>query len=407
MTAISGSMARCSEAEAKGRPRPSLLVFADDWGRHPSSCQHLIRHLLGRREVDWVNTIGTRRPGLDRDTLARGLEKLRQWTRPGRVPGRGPQGPRVFNPKMWPWFGSTLGRRINRRLLLDQLGPLVASLPTPPIAVATIPLVADLVGVLPVDRWVYYCVDDHDRWPGLDGAALRKMEGRMVERADTLLAVSEPLREKLGRMGRAAHLLTHGVDLELWSGGVEADPWPGLDGLERPLVVFWGVIDRRMDLGLLGRLAADLAAGTILLAGPESDPELALGRIPRLARLGPVPFERLPQLALRASVLIMPYADLPATRAMQPLKLKEYLATGRPAVVRDLPSTRPWADGCDLASTPEGFSAAVRARLDGRLPGRQGAARGRLASEGWERKARDFERWISGPGTTSDDDRDA
>ena len=24
----------------------SLLVFADDWGRHPSSCQHLVRELL-------------------------------------------------------------------------------------------------------------------------------------------------------------------------------------------------------------------------------------------------------------------------------------------------------------------------------------------------------------------------
>jgi hypothetical protein len=36
----------------------------------------------------------------------------------------------------------------------------------------------------------------------------------------------------------------------------------------------------------------------------------------------------------------MPYADLAATRAMQPLKLKEYLATGRPVVVRDLPATR-------------------------------------------------------------------
>ena len=37
----------------------SFLVFADDWGRHPSSCQHLIRQLLARYPVLWVNTIGT------------------------------------------------------------------------------------------------------------------------------------------------------------------------------------------------------------------------------------------------------------------------------------------------------------------------------------------------------------
>ena len=38
----------------------SLLVFSDDWGRHPSSCQHLVRNLLDRYPVVSVNTIGTR-----------------------------------------------------------------------------------------------------------------------------------------------------------------------------------------------------------------------------------------------------------------------------------------------------------------------------------------------------------
>ena len=37
----------------------------------------------------------------------------------------------------------------------------------------------------------------------------------------------------------------------------------------------------------------------------------------------------------------MPYADLPVTRAMQPLKLKEYLVTDRPVVVADLPADQP------------------------------------------------------------------
>jgi hypothetical protein len=90
----------------------------------------------------------------------------------------------------------------------------------------------------------------------------------------------------------------------------------------------------------------------------------------------------------------MPYADLPVTRAMQPLKLKEYLATGRPAVVRDLPATRPWADCLDLADTPESFSEAVRSRLNFGLPRCQQVARARLAGEGWAEKARAFEHWL-------------
>jgi hypothetical protein len=62
---------------------PPLLVFADDWGRYPLSCQNLIRHLLDRHEVYWVNTIGTRSPRLNFAILMRPLKKLQHWLRPG------------------------------------------------------------------------------------------------------------------------------------------------------------------------------------------------------------------------------------------------------------------------------------------------------------------------------------
>ena len=312
---------------------PTLLVFADDWGRHPSSCQHLVRQLLDRYQVLWVNTIGTRPPRLDLATLRRGLEKLRQWRRRS-VPATAPQAVpnlRVLNPRMWPWFRSPLDRRINRALLTRQLAPVLRRLDPPAIALTTLPIVSDLMATLPVRRWVYYCVDDFAEWPGLDSRPLRRMERDLVRRADRVLAVSETLRRKLAGMGREAALLTHGVDVDFWRSPAPEVP-PALAGLERPLIVFWGVIDRRMDLDFLRRLVHDLERGTVVLAGPEADPDPALASVPRTVRLGPLPFESLPALAREAAVLVMPYADLPVTRAMQPLKFKEYLATGRPVV---------------------------------------------------------------------------
>ena len=262
------------------------------------------------------------------------------------------------------------------------------------MAVTTIPLVADVMADLPVRRWVYCCVDDFGAWPGLDGATLRRMEERLVEQADVLVAVSDTLRERLTGKGEEVHLLSHGVDIDFWAQPAGGEALPQLAGLERPLVVFWGLIDRRMDVEMVGRLAASLPRGTIAIAGPEADPDPALGRLPRVARLGLLPFDRLPGLAQEAAVLIMPYADLAVTRAMQPLKLKEYLATGRPAVVRDLPANRAWGDCLDLVRSPEEFAAAVLLRLQTGLPDDQRQGRRRLADESWAAKARAFEQLI-------------
>jgi glycosyltransferase involved in cell wall biosynthesis len=376
---------------SKGLP---LVVFADDWGRHPSSCQHLVSRLLPGHRTFWINTVGTRKPRFDLDTLRRGMEKLRHWTRPKAKQEVLPANLQVLNPRMWPSFDSRFARWLNRRLLTSSVAAAARETGELPVAVSTIPLVADLVNGALARRWVYYCVDDFTTWPGLDGDTLRRMEEEFVQRADVLISVSETLQQRLAAMGRSSHLLTHGVDTGFWSTPETGVTVPIPEGLERPLVVFWGVVDRRMDTAFLTRLAKVMDRGTVVLAGPEADPDPALSSLPRLIRTGALPFASLPALAREAAVLIMPYADLPVTRAIQPLKLKEYLATGKPVVVRDLPATRPWADCLDLANTAEEFTAAVSRRLTDGLPQQQQLSRARLAGEGWDEKALAFERWL-------------
>lgn len=371
------------------------FVISDDWGRHPTSCQHLIRHLLPEQPVTWANMIGTRRPVLDWSTIRRGFEKLGQWLRPADAL---PENLRVVSPKVWPGFGRPLERRFNRAWLVRQLRPLIEELPEPPVAITTLPTAADLVGTLPVVRWVYYCVDDFSVWPGIDQAAARILEDRLIDTADVLVAASERLCERIAARGRMAHLLTHGVDLDFWASRLRLSDGnvspPALHALTPPYIVFWGLIDPRLDLAFLRELSASLTEGTIVLIGPEDRPDPELYRLPRVIRRPAVSLSELPAIAAATSVLVMPYADLPVTRAMQPLKLTEYLATGKPAVVRDLPATRPWADALDVCVTPQEFAAAVRRRLVEGLPPAQRLARRRLDAEDWSSKAREFARLV-------------
>ncbi|MDA1232364.1 MAG: hypothetical protein O2856_16450 [Planctomycetota bacterium] len=400
----------------------SLLVFSDDWGRHPSSCQHLIRNLLDRYPVLWVNTIGTRAPRFDAQTMKRVTEKLRQWGTAKLTKGTGQKSDnsdetgvhslrnlQVINPKMWPWFSKGRDRGLNRWLLSRQLTSLILQLPQPVVGLTSLPITADLPDALPVNRWVYYCVDDFSQWPGLDRDTMRTMDRAMIQRADSLVAVSETLQGMIAQEGRSASLLRHGVDVDFWTSSrmgfqtrhdencadldVSGSPSCLANG---PTVVFWGVIDRRIDTASLVRLSQDFDNGRIVLIGPQQDPDPAILAVSNIKILPAQPLNALPAIAQQADVLIMPYADLPVTRAMQPLKLKEYLATGKPVVVNRLPSTEAWCDCLDVAESPQQFSRLVRERINRGIPASQVSARTRLQHESWKSKAEQLEQILKG-----------
>jgi glycosyltransferase involved in cell wall biosynthesis len=377
--------------------RPSLIVFSDDWGRHPSSCQHLVSHLIDDFHVTWVNTIGTRPPRLDNATIGRAYGKLRHWMKKSHndesVPRRGPH---VLSPIMWPSFHWAWQRRLNRSLILKCLRKNVADLDTS-IILTTIPIVADLINDLPAARWVYYCVDDFAKWPGLDGKTLERMESALIAGVNTVVAAGDNLAERIRHHGRDPIVITHGVDVDYWrSKHQPCIPLP-LQSLERPLVLFWGLIDQRLDVEWLRALGGSMSSGSIVLIGPQQSPDSALVDVNRLHLTGPIAYEQLPGFAAAADVLIMPYADLPVTRAMQPLKLKEYLATGKPVVVRRLPSVIPWEDHLSAVCTAEAFVSAVLGQLETdhhTTVYRNGS--NYLQNERWSCKASDLRRVLIG-----------
>ncbi len=143
----------------------SFLIFSDDWGRHPSSCQHLTRSLMlqGGHRVYWVNTIGTRPPGWNLLTLRRGFGKIRSWfgchrkanSSTGEV-SRNEPSPKILHPVMYPWFRHGFDRRLNRQLMSRAINCVLEKAgETAVTAITTLPITADLPGELPaVKRWV-------------------------------------------------------------------------------------------------------------------------------------------------------------------------------------------------------------------------------------------------------------
>ena len=376
-----------------------LLVFADDWGRHPSSCQHLVRQLLAHAPAGDLGEHDRHAPPrLDLATLRAGWRSCGSGPRRQRPSRRvTPAEPRSAQPADVAVVPLARRRGRNRAPAAATLAPLRRSLPTPPVVVTTLPIVADLVGRLPVARWVYYCVDDFAEWPGLDGRTLRRMEEDLVAAADVADRRQRDAARAHSRGGpdvAPAHARRRSRPL-----GEPATRPHARRRARRPRAAAGRLLGRDRPADGLGVPRAAGATtwrrGRSCWSGPEQDPDPAPAAA---AARGTLPAGAVradcPALAREAAVLVMPYADLPVTRAMQPLKLKEYLATGRPVVVRDLPATRAWADCLDLAGTPEGV-------LGGRPPpdrdgptkrprmGSQGPGRGGVGGEGARLRAMD------------------
>ncbi|MDF1837197.1 MAG: glycosyltransferase [Planctomycetota bacterium] len=368
---------------------PRIVVFSDDWGRHASSCQHLISQLLPRYRVDWVETIGTRTPSFSLADMRRSLQKLRSMASSKSEPGEKielHENLRVHNPRMIPSFASPRRRRWNAKLLHRGLQSILDPSDPPVAAITTAPIVADLAALTPHIHWVYYCVDALDEWPGLDGETLCQMELDMLPHMDEVLVVSEVLGERMAGRGVRSSMLTHGVDLVRW----QLDRGSHTPG-NPPQALFWGHADERLHEPICLALAEHTE---LCFVGPKGNVASSLGSHPKIRWEGAIPFDRLPARAAQADVLVMPYGDCEATRNMQPLKLKEYLATGLPTVATSLPANLHWSSAMDLADSPGDFVAAVLERAAAPLPAGQALARESLMQESWSAKAKILERAI-------------
>lgn len=368
-----------------------FVVFSDDWGRHPSSCQHLFRRLAPANRVLWVNTIGTRTPGLSHADLARAAGKLREWTL-GAAGEPGEDAPvEILRPFMTPFDRWRPFRRLNERLLRDAVRKaLTAYGPDPPILVTTIPNAAGLVGQLGEAASVYYCVDEFSEWPGADRRAMLEMEAELLRRVDLVVATSDALFEAKSASHPRVRLLRHGVDWERFRRGSGTVP-TALDALPRPRFGFTGLVDGRIDVNLVAGLAAARADASFVFVGPRQLGPGPLDTAPNVHFLAPVPYDDVPAVVSAFDVAVLPYVENRLTEKINPLKLREFLATGVPVVATPLPEVRRYREFVEAPRDPDGWIAALdRARSEGRS--RAEARSASVRHEGWEVRAEEFSR---------------
>ena len=253
-----------------------------------------------------------------------------------------------------------------------------------PILWTSLPTAVPLVGAIGEGPVVYYVGDDFDALPGVDHEPVSAMERELVDRADLILAASEKLVSKFPASRTV--FLPHGVDFARF-----ATPAPRAADLPASgrIAGFYGSIAEWVDVDLLARCAAAMPDWTFVLIG-EPQPHVDVGALraaPNVRLLGPRPHQALPSYVQHWDVSLLPMRDTPMIRAGNPLKLREYLASGTPIAATDFgfPSLAPYADCLRATGDPMRFCETIRLAAGDRADA--GRRRARVADESWEARA--------------------
>lgn len=389
------ALAPSPSCESRCAEPASLLVFADDWGRHPSSCQHLVRRMLGTRKVLWVNTIGTRAVKANSFTVRRAIEKLNGWRQGLKQVSESFW---VYDVPMLPVSRSRFLQSLNRHWVASRLRATVDRIGLgSPVVLSTLPYVHWMIEKVARRGLIYYCTDDYSHWPDADRESLVEADRAMTARADVVLAVSQALVDSHAQ-ARVCEYFPHGVDVEHFASAQHAATRvpDALESLPGPKIGFFGLIYEKLDFRLLTTVAQRFSDASLAMIGPVDYCDETFRNLPNVHFMGRQPYAELPNWIAGLDVLLMPYVRDDMIAQSCPLKLRECLASGKPTVSVDVAEVRKLMPHVRVAAGPDEFADEVARALAEQ--GASAAARARqdaVRDHDWGTRARVLERVIA------------
>jgi teichuronic acid biosynthesis glycosyltransferase TuaH len=261
-----------------------------------------------------------------------------------------------------------------------------------------------MVGQMGESAVVYDITDD---WTTLSQSPrvsrrIRQQDARLCQKADAVIVCSERLHDLKRSLvpKERLHLIPNGVHVEHYRGVLDgsapvariARDWP------RPVMGYTGTIHPdRIDVTLVRKLANTPGIGSVALVGPNQlqPGDLEILRLPNVYMPGPVSYADIPDVMRAFDVCIVPHRVTPFTESLNPIKLWEYLAAGKPIVSTNIAGFRDFPNLVSIATTPDEFVAATLRALSEEAVA-SGARRAEAGKHGWMNRVDHIEAALSG-----------
>jgi teichuronic acid biosynthesis glycosyltransferase TuaH len=335
-----GGRAHTHAAQQREARRTNVLILGTaDWDAPIATNQHYVaRELAQAARVEFVESLGLRRPTLSRADMVRMAARVHRAfdSRSPRTQRPKPEGLRIVSPLVVPIHRAAT-QAVNQALL-RRAASVWARSPRPRVLWTFTPVTYGLEAG--ADVVVYHCVDLLGTFPGVDAKAVARGEQRLSQRVTMAIATSTAVQEHLRAAGfQRVILLPNVADVSVFSRASRR----ARD--RRPAALFSGNLSpHKLDVAMLESVAAMIRGrAELLLAGPVGAGGGSFG--PALERLqalgakylGVLTLEQLADVAGECTIGLIPYALNEYTRGVSPLKCFEYLASGLVVLSTRLP----------------------------------------------------------------------
>ena len=348
--------------EQYGLAGESIICFAgeDWWYHHPHSKNHILKRLAKSNQVLFINSLSMGLPSVSNpDFFLKIRRKLRSYTRWLR---KVPEGLHVMTPINLPVYGPRWAQTLNRWLLWSQirLAMLICRMSCPIMWVA-IPSAAVVVESLPAKLILYHVSDKYDanEDSALAVRVVREFDARLKALADVVMYSGRKLFEEAPESNK--YFLEQAVDYEHFAVPA-ATTAPDIASVPRPVLGYFGAMDFIMDVDLIEEVSRRRPGWHWVLIGLRSN--FSLVDAPNVHFLGPRPYQQLPEYIRHFDVCVLPWKlSSVFTSYGSAIKVREYMATGKPVVMAPLYEYRN-APGIRFYQSADEFIQAVENALE-------------------------------------------
>jgi glycosyltransferase involved in cell wall biosynthesis len=335
-----------------------IVCFGSERWEYPGFQQRVMRALSDRNAVTFVNPIGVRSLSWSPANLAVYLRKAAT-----SIQGATTADPHatVVNPRIVPLVYSPAAMALNALLLRRQLRAAIdESRRRDTLLWIGTPTAAPFIHLFRPRLAVYNPVDRYQSFSFANKEGILRYSARAAASCDLAICTSDAIHADVAPHSRRAVVVPHAVDFAHFNAALQRNTRPAdLPDDGTPVIGYVGALSDWVDFDLIAATARAFPNCHVVLVGPTVRAMDALQSLPNLRWLGRKPFAEIPDYVRWFDVALIPFLVNDLTVGVDPIKLREYLCTGRPCVCTPLPEIEKLRDLVYLAPTASDFIAQV------------------------------------------------